>query len=443
MLKLITVATYLIFGIIVLIGTLRGIKKGWKFSLYKTIAIIVLGIVSFVVAKIVSKLIVKSPMNFIAGMDNDFIQTIEKLQDIMAIVEAIVAVLITIILFAVLFGVFEIIQLSVGKPIRKKFFANDKKSFLGVIIGAVDGILVATVIVLPLVFALNVVSSCDPTVLKKANIDIGTKEINTYLPSELLVKPISKLNCDKLSDKYRNKIKNAYASEELPDLINVIVNLPIINDPDVDMGTEFKTEFIKALPEVSKYKGDSQLVPILVSELAGMSVDTGSSAYSSEDIGNFLNLLLDTNPTAVETIMNVVTGKSSNISEDDAPYVVDALIDMHENEEYDDNNKIFVTISSDFIEKSDIDISQNIENEKVQDEINELVGELNDAYDKNASYKEQIDSLSDIISDKANNEYNFELSEAKTKLISVGIVSLMETGEELTYDDISALFGIK
>ena len=185
-----------IFLIFLILGFLFGLWRGFSKSLTRLLIIVVIAVVSFFAVPAISKSILSANISswnikigdvVVKSLDQlitDSLTNIQQVKDIMAasptfteFIQAVPLILINLVLFVLFFFIAKLISMIIYWILcailfpKKKTTGKNKHRFVGAVIGAIQGLIVAIVMLLP-IFGLMNLSNNAQTALSASKAEI-------------------------------------------------------------------------------------------------------------------------------------------------------------------------------------------------------------------------------------------------------------------------------
>ncbi|MGI6166532.1 MAG: hypothetical protein ACOYIA_00100 [Eubacteriales bacterium] len=496
--------TFLAFQVVILaICIWLGYRCGTGRSVVRLIYLSLLAVLSFFLAKWISGSLSEFGLSVAARFYTEPIkQLLLKSPQTEQLLGEIIAAMLAPVFFALIFAVFQLLSLIKLKVISEKLTRLVKKDgdpmnpasrWIGAGLGAVQGLLIAAVLLAPISCAVVILRSVDPEALEalgmpgyeirqtdtagvyysKDSISRGRADI-TAVHKKLSASGFSFAGffADLLTEALTT-IKGYDTS--LTDEVSVILNaageaLKVYNE---NIGSGISTELaaVNALSALLPYMEQSVLLPEISSQLLNAAADSweNDEAFlgmklpdkdsgpaskivgavmqsfknaTSENVGGILNTLVGKNEGTASVMENILSLTGNDVeatSDESIELMANSLIVIGNNDDMAPVIEAVGQIGSDLIKEYGITTIPAEETGAYDEMKRALEEELNST--KGLDYESRVTSLANKIVSTAES-YNYSLSIAKGKLAAIGLLSYFESVEVITVEGVMEYFGI-
>lgn len=502
-----TIITYAALAAALILGVYIGIKRGLARSVVRSVYLVVLLPLSYLVGHLLAGMIAEWLVEELRGSGGILGQLILGISGSMELIEVLAKALITAVSFALMFGALEALSLIYFKhasdAIVKKVVGEDTQpgrhtALFGGFVGLAQGMVVSTVLLLPLCMCVTLMATSSPTALASLGIPgfDGASEEDAalehspveLLPSNQLLYPMTRISDDDIPDGYAElRGTDLCAMAEAPDIINSAGNakeayLTATSHHDTEL-----VAMIRALGAMNAAHGDSQMLEIFMKDVVHATADIISTveelrslfAASDSDSDGIAHLLMidlmnamkQATPDNVGGMVEVLAGNGFHTStvedmltikdntasgdsiKDQSELVADVLLRIGENDDLRHAiNGSTDTVISDYLAGSktsivpdDMPDDQTKELfETISDELNEHIDHTDlssTILDSTTSYSEKVESVSNTISSRVA-DYDYALSDSDTTLAAICLISYCESGKEIDPENIMKYLGI-
>lgn len=490
-----SIITYALLIAIPALGVIIGFKRGLARSVIRSIYLCVLLPLSYLLGRVAAAKVAELLISKLSGMSGWTGTFINGMPESLDMLEVLACALATPIIFAVLFGILEALSLiCFGKISRAavRKVAGDRapgrfSAKFGGLIGLVQGLVVSTVLLIPLCMCVTLMSTSSPDALaslKVPGFDGAAGEASDsspveMLPSNRILYPMTMIADDELPADYSElRGTELCAMDEAPDLINAAGNAKKAYQASLAENDSRLTAIIRALGAVNAVKGDSRLLPFILTDVMHTTsktlslVDEIQALLGMNDDGNIAHQFLTeifaalehAKPSNVSSLIETLAGdgfSSATIESmlqlkantdagasinDHLDVVADILVSLGEHDELRHINDIVSDTIVDYIAEADTPLtSEDVSDVQKKQLFENVADELQAHVDaveisENVSYEQKVADVSSAISD-ATKDYNYELSEDELTIAAVGIISYTASTDEITPEGIMDYLG--
>lgn len=503
MITVLTLITYFLFAVIIVLGVLFGFKRGLGRSVVRVVYMAVLIPVSYFLGRAVANPISDKLIRLITNSKNKVIHTIvEGSPETAELLHQMARVLVIPLLFALLYGLFEAlsyilfnrISSAVLNKVRKGKEPVSRSRLLGGLIGLGRGLVVSTILLIPLCMVITVVSTSDPAALaslKVPGFKSGDKQVAmatspvAVLASNRILYPMTMVPADTIPEEYAElRDSGICVMQEAPYIINAVGNAKQTYSDATKAKSDKSIAVIKTIGAINSSVGDSKVLPAVVAYIIRVEAkeikksDTifgfdysNSNELTKQLLHEMLAVLEEVNSENVNSILSTLTGdgdqsgalenvvtimKNTNSGEtirQNADLFSETLVDMGKSNDLKQINSIVSQIGIQYLNKSGMSLfSDETPDEKkkqmfdtVADTINRYYDEISvniDAFDDGGkTYEQCVNNLSQVIIDATKDE-NYTITEDEAIIVSVGLISYFEGHDEVTAEGLMEYIGL-
>ena len=455
-------------ALIVLIGFLVGLKRGFVKATVRFIELIVVSIVSLLLSRWITSMLYVPATDILHSVLEDPIKTVllstPKAEElVLALAGALILPLVFVIVFALL-KLFSLIGLSgIAKIFTRKKEGEvvKKRRLLGALVGTATGVLVASVFLGPLFTGVKIIANVPSEDLSYALNEIPEAQVVTpYLPTKDMTPPVSSIFVSATST-FEACGKTYNSAEEAPRLISLALDVIASYKESANKGNEALLNISAAISAAVPHLEDSEYIATLTTSLLN---SIGESIKNGNDIFGIADSMQG--PTAdmiLKSLGNILTGVTpENIAANIAALAGDGEKDgvitviteitsagditevLNDKEKVDKIADSLITIAQDPNLSSTMDaltemgttmVNENLpeleteEREEYMTTLSEGVNELLEATkDTQDDFSASVDTATDIIKEKLT-ENNIEITEGEAKLLAICALHNFGTAE--------------
>ncbi len=493
------ILAYVLELLILALGIWRGYKLGFYKSLVRTGYLVLIVPISALLANIIAHSVAHAVMGRVSSINNVTLYSLfQSSPETVSLVEALVSSIAFSVIFSVLFGILELLSLikfnAISDKLTKKLNTHDKSKAIkwgGLGIGLFNGLVSATILLIPLCLAVSILGTTDAQALNALRVpaDDHNHRDETYyvaLPSSLLLKSVTHISDKDIPDEY-SELRNANMNgvDEAPDIINGVGYALITYRNSVGHEKENRQAVLDALGAANAHSGDSQALPVIFTNLIKNAVDawecgqsflginlTFDNAVAKAFVTNTLDALQNVNSENVHSIVNTLMGDgehdgimsnvfilqkntqsipqeqqdATSILKENSELVADTLIQLGINDDLQSVNGLVADIGSEYI--SEVVVNLVNDTEMNDDQVYKFADSVADYAQSNIknssadSYNDHVEAVSQLVLEIASN-YNYPITSAEATIISVGLISyISETPEDqVSANDLLEYFG--
>ncbi|HOA84889.1 MAG: CvpA family protein [Clostridiales bacterium] len=496
--------TFLAFQVVILaICVWLGYRRGTGRSIVRLIYLSLLAVLSFFLAKWIAGYFSKFGLSVAARFYTEPIkQLMLRSPQTEQLLGQIIAAMLVPVVFALIFAVLQLLSLIKLKTVSEKLTRLVKKDgdpmtpatrWIGAGLGAVQGLLIAAILLAPISCAVVILRSVDPEAMEalglpgykieqtdtagvnysKNSLSRGTADITTVH---------KKLSSGGFSFAgfFADLLTEALTTIEgydtnLADEVFVILNaageaLKVYNEI-IGSGMSAELAAVNALSTLLPYMEQSVLLPEISSQLLNAAADSWESDETflgiklpdkdsgpaaviigavmqsfknatPENVGDILNTLVGKNEGSTSVMENILslTGDDVEVTSDESiELMANSLIVIGNNENMAQVIAVVGQIGSDLIKEYGITTIPADETGAYDEIKSALEEELNST--KDLDYESQVTSLANRIVSTAES-YNYSISFAKAKLAAISLLSYFGSVENITVEGVMEYFGI-
>ena len=450
-------------ALIVLIGVLVGLKRGMAKSLVRLAELIIVAIVSLLISKGVMGIVSEKAAELIHGMLEEPLKSvILSSPDAEALVLGLVGALVLPIVFVIVFAVLKLLSLICLGLITKLIAGNAKKNrLIGAAVGAVTGVLVASVFLCPFYTLAKTVAALPAESLSVLDEIPEAETVKEFIPDKDMTPPVSAIFVN-LASSFEVNEKTYNASEETPKLIALVSDVMGALNESEEKGEEPLLGVASAISATVKHLEDSEYIATLTTSLLnsiGESIKNGNDVFGIAEgmegpaadmilrsLGNILTGVTPENIAAniaalagdgeKEGVITVITEITSagNITEvlndkEKVDKLADSLITIASDPNLSSTMDALTEMGAGMLNEALPEIETEEREEymtTLSDSVNEL---LTATKDTQGDFAASVDTATEIIMEKISDNTDTEITEGEAKLIAICALHNFGTAE--------------
>lgn len=493
MILALTLLTYFLFALALTLGVISGFRRGLGRGIVRGVYLLLLIPIACLPATLLAAPISTRLTAIITDSSSSLIQTIVK--DSPETVELLfqMARSLTLpILFALFYGVLELLSLICFKRVSTwtvKKAAGEKQNrhsgLFGGMLGLLQGVLVSTILLMPLCMAVTLASNTDPAAFStpdsasSVQAEKQSDSAVSLLPSSHLLKSATLIPTDKIPEAYTELRKNKICMmTEAPYIINAVGYAKQSYASAVDNGEAKSIALIRAVGAINSHSDGSLIIPSVMAIIMNTSssdfIDMIQQGLGIGEVDNkiALKLIDDVNgaferatPQNIRSILDTLAGdgKSNGTIEDlvelnantssgqtvkqNEELVADILLNFGRNEHLKTSNSSVGVIASEFISSADSPLTSPDTTGDEKKQIFEIVcDEINKRSDTllnfdSTNYEKAVNDISDTIITETKS-FGYELTESEGTIAAIGLIAYVEDGGEISPEGLMEFIGI-
>lgn len=457
---------FIVEALIVLIGVLVGLKRGAAKAIVRLVELIIVAIISLIIAK--------GAMGTLSEAVTEALNTSleEPLKSILLsapnaeeLILGLVGALTIPVIFMIVFAFLKLISL-IGLGLITKLIAGwiPKNRLIGAAVGAVTGVLVASIFLCPFYTSAKILASVPvEQVLEMADVadTAEAQEVLAYFPEKDMTPPVSAIFVNATSSFEANG-KTYNATVETPNLIALLLDVANAYTESEENGDEALLSISAAISASVKHLEDSEYIATLTTSLLnaiGESIKSGNDVFGLADsmegpaaeaiLRSLGNILTGVTPENIAANIAALAGDGEKagvitvITEiTSAGNIEDVLNDKEKVDKLADS---LITIASDPNLSSTMDaltemgtgmlneVLPEIETEErteymetLSESVNELLAATKETQ---GDFAASVDTATEIIMEKVSASTDREITEGEAKLIAICALHNFGTAE--------------
>jgi hypothetical protein len=449
-------------ALIVLIGVLVGLKRGMAKSLVRLVELIIVAIVSLLISKGVMGIVSEKATELIHGMLEEPLKSvILSSPDAEALVLGLVGALVLPIVFVIVFAVLKLLSLICLGLITKLIAGNAKKNrLIGAAVGAVTGVLVASVFLCPFYTLAKTVAALPAESLSVLDEIPEAETVKEFIPDKDMTPPVSAIFVN-LASSFEVNEKTYNASEETPKLIALVSDVMGALKESEEKGEEPLLGVASAISATVKHLEDSEYIATLTTSLLnsiGESIKNGNDIFGIANgmqgpvadvmLASLGNILTGVTPENIADNIPALTGdgekygvisiiteinSTGNIKEaikdkEKMDKLVDSIITIAENPNLSNTMDAIADIGTSMITENAPEKGSDYHTEYINalsESVNELLVATKDTQNDFAS---NVETAKDIVIEKVS-KTDKDITESEAKLIAICALHSFGTDE--------------
>jgi len=298
-------------ALIVLVGFLIGLKRGFAKALVRFVELVIVAIVSLFAARWVTGMLSSTAANLLhTKLEEPLKSVLLSTPDAEALMLGLAGALILPVIFVLIFIVLKLFSLiglsAITKLFTRKKEAGAKKHRLaGAAVGAITSVLTASVFLCPLYAGVKIIANVPAETISEL-VEIPEAQIITdYLPSEDITPPVSAIFVNAAST-FDACGKKYNATEEAPRLISLIADTVSSYSESEEKGESALLNISAAISATVKHLEDSEYIATLTTSLLnsiGDSIKNGNDIFGIAD-----GMQGPTGDIILKSLGNILTG---------------------------------------------------------------------------------------------------------------------------------------
>lgn len=459
-----TVYTFLfaVEALIVLIGFLVGLKRGMAKALVRLTELIVAAIASLLIGRWLLGMLSEKVTELLHSTLEDPLKSILlSTPEAEELILGLVGALILPVIFVVIFALLKLISL-IGLSLLTKLLAGKAKKhrLLGGLVGAVTGVLVASVFLCPLFTAVKIVAALPEETFSALEEFPDAQAIIDYIPRDDMTPPVSAIFVNTATT-FEACGKKYNATEEAPRIVALLLDVTGAYTESEEKNEDELLRVSAAISATVKHLEDSEYVATLTTSLLnsiGESIKNGNDIFGIAEgmqgpaadvilksLGNILTGVTPENIAAniaalagdgeKDGMLTVITEITSagDISEvlndkEKVDKLADSLITIAENPDLSSTMDALTEMGTGMLNEV-LPETNTEEREEYMGTLSESVNELLTATkDTQGDFAASVDTATSIIMEKIS-ATDTEITEGEAKLIAICALHNFGTAE--------------
>ncbi len=455
---------FIVEALIVLIGFLVGLKRGMAKALVRLAELIIVAIVSLLIGRWVTSMLSDTVADLLhTNLEDPLKSILLSTPDAEELMLGLVGALILPIIFVVVFAVLKLISL-IGLSLLTKLLtgklASKKRRLLGGLVGAVTGILVASVFLCPLFTAVKIVAALPEETFSALDEMPDAQVITDLIPNKDMTPPVSSIFVNAAST-FEACGKKYNATEETPRIVALLLDVVTSYTESEQNGEDALLNVSASISATVKHLEDSEYIATLTTSLLnsiGESIKNGNDVFGIAEgmqgpaadmilkpLGNILTGVTPENIAAnisalagdgeKEGVLTVITEITSagDITEvlndkEKVDKLADSLITIAENPDLSSTMDALTEMGTGMLNEA-LPEENSEDREEYMGTLSESVNELLAATkETQGDFAASVDTATSIIMEKIS-ETDTEITEGEAKLIAICALHNFGTAE--------------
>jgi len=457
---------FIIEAIIVLIGLLVGLKRGMAKALVRLVELVIVAIISLLIGKGITSSLSATVTDLLhANLEEPLKSVLLSAPNSEELILGLVGALVLPIIFVVIFAVLKLISLIGLGAITKLIAGKAKKNrLIGAAVGAVTGVLVASVFLCPFYTSAKIFAGVPvEKILEIADLseDPNAQMLLEQFPDKDMTPPVSALFVN-MTSSFEACGKTYNATTEAPNLIALLLDVTTAYAESEEKGEESLLNVSAAISASVKHLEDSEYIATLTTSLLnaiGESIKSGNDVFGIADgmqgpaaeailrsLGNILTSVTPENIAAniaalagdgeSEGVITVITEitSASDITEvlndkEKVDKIADSLINIASDPNLSSTMDALTEMGVGMLNESIPEVETE-EREEYMETLSDSVNELLTATkDTQGDFSASVDTATEIIMEKVSASTDREITEGEAKLIAICALHNFGTAE--------------